>query len=82
MNKDTKAVIKATFEANPNDSIFYANEAGHCFRNASEGLTVVKREDFEGELTDDEESVLTEGSAEAEAPVENEGKPSGKGKKK
>lgn len=54
MNKEAIATVKATFEANPQAEQFFANEFGHCFKSAAEGLTQVKREEVDGLVADEE----------------------------
>jgi hypothetical protein len=47
MTPAAKKNIAATFEANPHLQTLFANEHGHCFTKAGQGLTAVTRGDLD-----------------------------------
>lgn len=65
MKKEAIDTIKATFEANPKEEQFFANEFGHCFKSGGEGLTLVKRDELDSLKPEEEAGGNEEGGADA-----------------
>lgn len=77
MKKEAINTIKATFEANPKENQFFANEFGHCFKSGGEGLTLVKREELDSLKPEDEDGGTEAGGNEgggADAGSKKKGK--------
>lgn len=53
MSPEAKKNITATFEANINHEVLFADANGHCFTRNAEGLEEVRRADYVGKKTKD-----------------------------